>query len=284
MQITTENLTFEYEAGTNLSVRAVDGISITIPGGQYVGIVGHTGSGKTTFVQLLDALIKPTGGRILYDGNDIYDRKYNRKEMRSKVGIVFQYPEYQLFEETVLKDVCFGPKNIGMKKEEAEAAAKEALSKVGIREENYDASPFELSGGEKRRVALAGVLAMKPEVLILDEPTAGLDPQGRGEILKLLSDLHKSGMTILLVSHSMEDVAENVERILVMDHGTIVYDGDSKEVFSHVGELEEMGLAVPAVTYILRDIHVLGLNVRENITTEDEAVEEILAALRENRS
>ena len=278
------HLTHTYGQGTPFCRSAIEDVSFEVREGEFLGLIGHTGSGKSTLIQHLNGLLKPTSGQVLLRGKDIWAEPKKIRNVRFKIGLVFQYPEYQLFEETVLKDVCFGPKNIGMKKEEAEAAAKEALGKVGIREENYDASPFELSGGEKRRVALAGVLAMKPEVLILDEPTAGLDPQGREEILKLLSDLHKSGMTILLVSHSMEDVAENVERILVMDHGTIVYDGDSKEVFSHVGELEEMGLAVPAVTYILRDIHVLGLNVRENITTEDEAVEEILAALRENRS
>ena len=279
MQIKTENLTFEYEAGTKSGVTAVDGITTEIPEGQFVGIVGHTGSGKTTFVQLLDALLKPTDGKIYFDGEDIWAKGFNRRTMRSKVGIVFQYPEHQLFEETVLKDVCFGPKNIGMSREEAEKSAREALLKVGIKEEYFHFSPFELSGGEKRRVALAGVLAMGPEVLILDEPTAGLDPGGRGEILKLLSTLHQGGMTILLVSHSMEDVAENVERILVLDKGKIVMDGSGGEVFTRVEELEEMGLAAPAITYIMRDIHSLGLPVREDITTEDEAVEEILAAL-----
>ena len=283
MTLETKNLTYEYETNTSMAVKAVDDVSIAIPAGQFVGLVGHTGSGKTTLVQLLDALIKPTSGTVLLDGEDIYAKKYNRKILRSNVGIVFQYPEYQLFETTVLKDVCYGPMNLGHSPKEAEKLAREALSKVGIGEDVYDSSPFELSGGQKRRAAIAGVLAMNPKILILDEPTAGLDPKGREEILSLLRELNKAGMSIVLVSHSMEDVAEYVDRILVLDKGRILYDGSPAEVFSHVEKLEEIGLAAPAVTYIMRDLKKAGFDVLENITLENEAVEEIIKVWQKNR-
>ena len=283
MTLETKNLTYEYETNTSMAVKAVDDVSVAIPAGQFVGLVGHTGSGKTTLVQLLDALIKPTSGTVLLDGEDIYAKKYNRKILRSNVGIVFQYPEYQLFETTVLKDVCYGPMNLGHSPKEAEKLAREALSKVGIGEDVYDSSPFELSGGQKRRAAIAGVLAMNPKILILDEPTAGLDPKGREEILSLLRELNKAGMSIVLVSHSMEDVAEYVDRILVLDKGRILYDGSPAEVFSHVEKLEEIGLAAPAVTYILRDLKKAGFDVLENITLENEAVEEIIKVWQKNR-
>ena len=283
MTLETKNLTYEYETNTSMAVKAVDDVSVAIPAGQFVGLVGHTGSGKTTLVQLLDALIKPTSGKVLLDGEDIYAKKYNRKILRSNVGIVFQYPEYQLFETTVLKDVCYGPMNLGHSPKEAEKLAREALSKVGIGEDVYDSSPFELSGGQKRRAAIAGVLAMNPKILILDEPTAGLDPKGREEILSLLRELNKAGMSIVLVSHSMEDVAEYVDRILVLDKGRILYDGSPAEVFSHVEKLEEIGLAAPAVTYILRDLKKAGFDVLENITLENEAVEEIIKVWQKNR-
>ena len=262
-----------------MSVKAVDGISVTIPEGQFVGIVGHTGSGKTTFVQLLDGLLKPTEGSVYLNGEDIFGKKYSRTRMRSMVGIVFQYPEHQLFEVNVLKDVCFGPKNLGLSEEEAKTAAKEALEKVKIGEELYETSPFELSGGQKRRVAIAGALAMNPKILILDEPTAGLDPQGREEILDLLSGLNKEGMTVILVSHSMEDMANYVGRILVLDKGRILLDGSGREVFSNVEKLEEIGLAAPEVTYIMRDLEEAGFDVRSDITVMEEAVEEIAGVL-----
>jgi len=277
MDIETRNLTFEYEPGTNMSVKAVDDLSITIPAGQFLGIVGHTGSGKTTLVQLLDGLIKPTAGTVLLGGEDIFEKKYDRKKLRSKVGIVFQYPEYQLFETTVLKDVCFGPLNMGLSKEEAEKKAKEALLKLGVEEKMFEASPFELSGGQKRRVAIAGVVSMNPEIIILDEPTAGLDPAGREEVLGLLSNLHKDGMTVILVSHSMEDVAEYVERILVMDAGRAVLDEPPKEVFTHKEQLEEIGLALPEVTYLMHSLKNAGFDVDTTAITVEEAVMEILS-------
>lgn len=275
MELKCEKLTYEYDAGTSMAKRAVDEISLTIPSGQFVGIVGHTGSGKTTFVQLLDGLLKPTAGIVSLDGVDIASKGFDRRSMRSSVGIVFQYPEYQLFEQTVIKDVSFGPKNQGLTDEEAAKAAAEALRKVGIEEEVFPSSPFELSGGQRRRVAIAGVIAMEPKILILDEPTAGLDPAGREEILGLLSELHKDGMSILLVSHSMEDVARYVERILVMDRGKIFLDGAPREVFSHSEELEAIGLAAPEVSYILKALKDVGIDVDTTITTVEEAVKEI---------
>ncbi len=275
MELKCEKLTYEYDAGTSMAKRAVDEISLTIPSGQFVGIVGHTGSGKTTFVQLLDGLLKPTAGVVSLDGVDIASKGFDRRSMRSSVGIVFQYPEYQLFESTVLKDVSFGPKNQGLTDEEAAKAAAEALRKVGIEEEVFPSSPFELSGGQRRRVAIAGVIAMEPKILILDEPTAGLDPAGREEILGLLSNLWKDGMTVILVSHSMEDVARYVERILVMERGKIFLDGAPREVFSHSEELEAIGLAAPEVSYILKALKDAGIDVDPTITTVEEAVEEI---------
>ena len=275
MELKCEKLTYEYDAGTSMAKRAVDEISLTIPSGQFVGIVGHTGSGKTTFVQLLDGLLKPTAGIVSLDGVDIASKGFDRRSMRSSVGIVFQYPEYQLFEQTVIKDVSFGPKNQGLSDEDAAKEAAEALRKVGISEEMHSSSPFELSGGQRRRVAIAGVIAMRPKILILDEPTAGLDPAGREEILGLLSELHKDGMSILLVSHSMEDVARYVERILVMDKGKIFLDGAPREVFSHSEELEAIGLAAPEVSYILKALKAAGIDVDPTITTVEEAVKEI---------
>ena len=276
MDIEAKNLTFEYEPGTNMSVKAVEDLSFTIPSGQFLGIVGHTGSGKTTLVQLLDGLIKPTSGTVLLGGEDIFSKKYDRKILRGKVGIVFQYPEYQLFESTVLKDVCYGPLNMGFSEEEAVKKAKEALQKLGVDESFFEASPFELSGGQKRRVAIAGVVSMNPEIIILDEPTAGLDPAGRKEVLGLLAGLHKDGMTVILVSHSMEDVAEYVERILVMDAGKILLDASPKEVFTHKEQLEEIGLALPEVTYLMHSLKTAGFDVGTDATTIDEAVAEIL--------
>ena len=280
MDIEVRNLTYEYDSGTPQAVRAVDDVSLTIPGGQFVGIVGHTGSGKSTLVQLIDGLLKPTAGSVYLDGEDIASRKFDRKHMRSLIGIVFQYPEYQLFESTILKDVCFGPLNMGLKQEEAVNAATDALLRLGIPRESFGASPFEISGGQKRRVAIAGVLAMNPKILILDEPTAGLDPGGREEVLGLLKSLNESGLTIILVSHSMEDVAKYVDRILVMNEGKIFMDGNGKEVFSHVEQLEEIGLAAPEVAYLMKAVHDAGIPVATNITTAEEACGEILRALK----
>ena len=280
MAIIVDHVNYIYEPDTPLAHKALDDICLNIPDGQFIGIIGHTGSGKSTLVQHLNGLIEATNGHIYYDGEDIYDKDYDRKKLRSNVGLVFQYPEHQLFEIDVFTDVCFGPKNLGLEKKEVELRAFEALRQVGFPEEFYYQSPFDLSGGQKRRVAIAGVLAMKPKVLILDEPTAGLDPQGREEILDQIKKLQvESGMTIILVSHSMEDVAEYVDRIIVMNKGHVMYDDVPKEVFKHYKELEEIGLAAPQITYIMQALRDKGLPVREDATTVDEATEEILKAL-----
>ena len=280
MSIEIEHLNYIYGDETAMAVKALDDITLTIPDGQFLGIIGHTGSGKSTLMQHLNGLLKGSSGRILFDGQDIYEKGYQLKDLRRQVGLVFQYPEHQLFEIDVFSDVCFGPKNLGLSKEEIEERAKRALESVGLSEESYHQSPFDLSGGQKRRVAIAGVLAMDPKVLILDEPTAGLDPQGREEILTLIKKLQtESHMTILLVSHSMEDVAEYVDRILVMNHGRIFLDGTPKEVFAHYKELEEVGLACPQVTYVMHDLKDAGFDVDLTATTVEEAKRSILHAL-----
>ncbi|MCR4896696.1 MAG: energy-coupling factor transporter ATPase [Lachnospiraceae bacterium] len=279
MAIIVDHLNYIYGQDTEQAVHALQDINLQIPDGQFIGIIGHTGSGKSTLMQHLNGLLKATSGTIYYNGQDIYDEDYKLKDLRSHVGLVFQYPEHQLFEADVFSDVCFGPKNLGLSKKDAELRAFEALRKVGFPEELFYTSPFDLSGGQKRRVAIAGVLAMKPDVLILDEPTAGLDPKGREDILGMVKSLQReSGMTILLVSHSMDDVAEYVDRILVMDHGRIAFDDIPRNVFSHVEELEEMHLAAPQVTYILRDLEKAGIDVDENATTVEEAASTILQA------
>ena len=249
MPITADHLTYVYGGNKNLKTTAVDDISVSIDDGQFIGLIGHTGSGKTTFLQLLSGLIKPESGTVLIDGEDIFAKNFDLHSIRSKVGIVFQYPEHQLFEETVFTDVCFGPKNLGLPKEEIESRATEALRLVGLDEGIYSQSPFELSGGQKRRVAIAGVISMKPKFLILDEPTAGLDPAGRKEILGLVSKLcREQNMTIILVSHSMDDVAEYADRILVINDGKLAIDAPPREVFNHKDELESYGLSLPQVT------------------------------------
>lgn len=277
MSIIVNEVEYVYSLGTAFERRALKNINLKIEDGEFLGIIGHTGSGKSTLIQQLNGLLKPTGGAIFYNGRDINDGDYSKKELRSKVGLVFQYPEYQLFENTVFRDVCFGPKNQGLKDNEAGLRAFEALRLVGLPEELYYQSPFNLSGGEKRRVAIAGVLAMKPEVLILDEPTAGLDPQGRDELLDRLAALHKSEkMTVVLVSHSMEDVAKYVQRLVVMNEGQVFLDGTPKEVFAHYRELEEIGLSAPQVTYLMHDLRNKGLPVDVSTTTIKEAKQEIL--------
>lgn len=259
---------------------ALQDINLIIPDGQFIGLIGHTGSGKSTLVQHLNGLLAPTAGNIYYNGADIQDSDYNKKELRSKVGLVFQYPEHQLFETDVFTDVCFGPKNLGLERKEVELRAYAALRQVGLGDEYFYQSPFDLSGGQKRRAAIAGVLAMKPEVLILDEPTAGLDPKGRDEILDQIAKLREeTGMTVLLVSHSMEDVAKYVDRIIVMNQGSVMFDDTPKEVFRHYRELEEIGLAAPQVTYIMQDLYRSGLPVDTDITTIEEAKRAILEAL-----
>ncbi len=281
MSIKLEGINYLYGQGTEMVVHALKNINIEINDGEFIGLIGHTGSGKSTLVQHLNGLIKPTEGHIYFDGQDIYETGYDMKKHRSNVGLVFQYPEHQLFEVDVLSDVCFGPRNLGMKKDEAEAQAKKALALVGLDESCYKRSPFDLSGGQKRRVAIAGVLAMKPKMLVLDEPTAGLDPQGRKEILELISSLREAaGITIVLVSHSMEDVAENTDRIIVMNKGSVAFDGQPKEVFAHYNELEEMGLAAPEVSYIVHNLKEKGLPVETDAITTEEAVKDILAALK----
>lgn len=273
-----------YGQDTELVAHALNNINLEINDGEFIGLIGHTGSGKSTLVQHLNGLIKPTEGHIYFDGRDIYENGYDMKKHRSNVGLVFQYPEHQLFEVDVLSDVCFGPKNLGLSKEEAEEQAKAALALVGMDESFYKRSPFDLSGGQKRRAAIAGVLAMKPRMLILDEPTAGLDPKGREDILNLISNLRKdTGITILLVSHSMEDVADYVDRIVVMNKGSIVYDDIPRKVFAHYKELEEIGLAAPQVTYIVQKLHERGLEVNTDAITISEAANTILEALKNRR-
>ena len=280
MSIILDKVNYVYSEGTAYQIQALKDVNLTIEDGQFIGVIGHTGSGKSTLIQHLNGLMKATSGTIYFHGQDIYEDDFDLRELRNRVGLVFQYPEHQLFETTIFDDVCFGPKNQGLSKEEAGLRAFEALRSVGLPEELYYQSPFDLSGGQKRRVAIAGVLAMKPEVLILDEPTAGLDPAGRDEILDLVERMHRErGITVILVSHSMEDVAKYVERIIVMNHGSVMLDGAPKEVFRHYKELEAVGLAAPQVTYIMHDLKMKGFPVGVTATTVEEAADEIMHAL-----
>ena len=276
-----ENINYVYSPETAYEKKALKDICLDIYEGQFIGVIGHTGSGKSTLIQHLNGLIKATSGALYYKGENIYSEKYNLRQLRNNVGLVFQYPEHQLFEVDVLSDVCFGPKNQGLSDEECKARALEALGLVGLPEKYYDASPFDLSGGQKRRVAIAGVLAMKPNVLVLDEPTAGLDPKGRDEILDQIAYLQKAGnLTVILVSHSMEDIAKYVDRIIVMNKGCKMYDGKPKEVFAHYKELEKVGLAAPQVTYIMHALAAKGMDVSLEATTIHEAAEEIAKVLQ----
>ena len=280
-----EHIEYVYSSGTAYEKRALKDINLDIYEGEFVGVIGHTGSGKSTMIQHLNGLMKATSGALYYNGENIYDEKYNLRQLRNNVGLVFQYPEHQLFENDVISDVCFGPMNQGLSREEAEKEAKQALTQVGVKESNFKKSPFELSGGQKKRVAIAGVLAMNPKILILDEPTAGLDPKGRDDILDQIAELHKvRGITIVLVSHSMEDIAKYVERLIVMNHGEAVFDDEPKKVFSHYKELETMGLAAPQITYIMHALKEHGLNVDADATTVEEARDSILTALRQVNS
>lgn len=280
MSLKLEHVNYIYSPGTAYEIHALKDICLELKSGEFVGLIGHTGSGKSTLVQHLNGLVKATEGRILFHGEDIYGGGYDMRRLRSKVGLVFQYPEHQLFEVDVMTDVCFGPKNQGFSPEECKERALEALKLVGLKEKYYKASPFELSGGQKRRVAIAGVLAMKPKVLVLDEPTAGLDPKGRDDILEQIAFLHKqTGMTVILVSHSMEDIARFADRIIVMNHGEVMYNDEPKKVFTHYKELEEVGLAAPQVTYIMHDLKEQGLNVNVDVTTVEEAADEIMRVL-----
>lgn len=279
MSIILDKVNYVYSTGSAYEIQALKNINLQIEDGQFIGIIGHTGSGKSTLIQHLNGLLKATSGGIYFNGRDIYEPDYDLSRLRMQVGLVFQYPEHQLFATTVFDDVCFGPMNQGLDKNEAGLRAFEALKNVGMAEEVYYQSPFHLSGGQKRRVAIAGVLAMKPEVLILDEPTAGLDPKGRDEILDLIADMHqKLGITVILVSHSMEDVAKYVQRIIVMNDGSVLYDGTPKEVFSHYRELEAVSLAAPQVTYLMHELRAAGIVADDGATTVEEAKESILKA------
>ncbi len=277
MAIILDHINYIYDAETAMAHAALKDVSLQIPDGQFIGLIGHTGSGKSTLIQHMNGLVKPTSGTVYFDGKDISDPDFDTKDLRSKVGLVFQYPEHQLFEIDCFTDVCFGPKNLGLPKKEVELRAYEALKQVGLPDEYFYQSPFDLSGGQKRRVAIAGVIAMKPQVLILDEPTAGLDPKGRDEILGLISKLHETmGITVILVSHSMEDVADYVDRIIVMNKGQVAFDGEPKAVFSHYEELEKIGLAAPQVTYVMQELKKSGFPVNTDATTITEAADEIM--------
>lgn len=276
-----ENLSYVYSEGTAFEKKALDQINLEISDDQFIGIIGHTGSGKSTLIQHLNGLVKGTSGKVYYDGEDIYQDGFDMRSLRNQVGLVFQYPEHQLFEIDVFTDVCFGPKNQGLSKEETEARALEALRQVGLKEKYYKKSPFELSGGQKRRVAIAGILAMQPKMLILDEPTAGLDPKGRDDILDQIAKLHRERkITVVLVSHSMEDVARYVERIIVMNKGKIMFDGKPKHVFQHYKELEAIGLAAPQVTYAVKALESKGWKIDTSATTVEEARDAILKAMK----
>ena len=277
MSIIVDKISHVYEAGTGCERKALDNVSFAIEDGEFIGLIGHTGSGKSTLIQHLNGLLKATSGHIYYNGKDIYEAGYDMRELRKNVGLVFQYPEHQLFETDIFKDVCFGPKNLGLSRQEYEIRAFESLKQVGLDENLYYQSPFDLSGGQKRRVAIAGVLAMKPQVLILDEPTAGLDPKGRDDILECIKRLREeTGITVILVSHSMEDVARYVSRIMVMDDGILKYDDTPRNVFAHHKELEHIGLAAPQVTYIMNDLIAAGIAVNPDAITVEEARDNIL--------
>ena len=281
MSMKLKKVSYVYSEGDAFEKKALDEISLEIPDGQFIGIIGHTGSGKSTLIQHLNGLLRATSGAIYYDGENIYQEGYDMRTLRSKVGLVFQYPEHQLFEVDVFSDVCFGPKNLGLSKEEVEERAKKALTQVGLDESYYKKSPFELSGGQKRRVAIAGILAMHPQVLILDEPTAGLDPKGRDEILDQVALLQKERkITVILVSHSMEDVARYVDRIIVVNDGKILFDDTPKQVFQHYKELESVGLAAPQVTYVVKALKEKGWDIDTTATTVEEAKEAILLAIK----
>ena len=280
MSLRLENVSYIYEKGTSQETAAIKDINLEIRKGEFAAIIGHTGSGKSTLIQHFNGLERATQGKVYYDGKNIYDKDFDLRNLRCNVGLVFQYPEHQLFEENVLKDVCFGPLNQGLSPKQAEQRAREALNLVGIREELYETSPFELSGGQKRRVAIAGVLAMNPDILILDEPTAGLDPAGRDKILNCIKELHRvRGIGVVLVSHSMEDVANYAERIIVMNHGQIMYDDTPQKVFAHYKELEKIGLAAPQVTYIMHQLKDDGLDVDVNIIHLEDARDNILKCI-----
>lgn len=280
-QIELKNVNFIYSQGTTTETKALDDINLTIGENEFIAIIGHTGSGKSTLIQLMNGLLKCASGEVIIDGNNIDDKKFNKIDLRKRVGIVFQNPETQLFEETVLKDVCFGPKNLGLSDQEAEKKAIEAMELVDVPKHSYEKSVFDISGGQKRRVAIAGVLAMEPDILILDEPTSGLDPKGRNKIMKLVKKLHdEKGITIIWVSHNMEQVAKHAERIIVMNEGKILFDDDAKKVFAKSKELEEVGLKAPQVSSIMSGLKEAGLDVDTSIINVEEAKNNILDVLK----
>ena len=280
MSIILDKVNYIYGEGSGFVKHALKDVSLVINKNEFVGLIGHTGSGKSTLTQMLNGLLKPTSGTVFFDGQDINAKGYDRKALRSKVGLVFQYPEHQLFEETVFKDVCFGPMKMGLDKKAYELRAFEALTLAGVENELFYRSPLELSGGQRRRAAIAGVLAMKPEVLVLDEPTAGLDPRGREEVLTMISELReKTGTTIILISHNMGDIAEYADRIIVMNEGQIVFDGDKHTVFAQGQKLEEIGLAAPDITGIMTTLEEKGLPVDTKAVTIEDGVNSIIDAL-----
>ena len=280
MSIILDKVNYVYEIGSGFEKHALKDASCVIEKGEFIGLIGHTGSGKSTLIQHLNGIIKATSGNIFFDGEYIYDKDYDMRKLRNKVGLVFQYPEHQLFETDIFKDVCFGPRNQGLPEKEVQLRAFQALRLVGLEENLYYQSPFDLSGGQKRRAAIAGVLAMKPDYLILDEPTAGLDPKGRDEILGHIRKLHdETGIAVILVSHSMEDVARYVDRIMVMNDGELIFDDKPRNVFAHYRELESVGLAAPDVTYIMNDLKRAGFAVDTDAITVEEARDNILKML-----
>jgi len=285
MSIVIENLSHVYMKGSPFEKKALDNVSLTINEGEFVALIGHTGSGKSTLIQHINGLLKPSSGKILVNDINITEKGVKLTDIRKKVGLVFQYPEYQLFEETIEKDIAFGPKNLGLDDENISKRVKRAMEMVGLEYEIYkDKSPFDLSGGQKRRVAIAGVVAMEPNVLILDEPTAGLDPKGRDDILNQVKVLHKEyNMTIILVSHSMEDVAKVADRILVMHKGKCILDGRPSEVFKEINTLEDVGLAVPQVTYLMKALKDRGFNISEDAFTIEQAKKQILRNVRRGK-
>lgn len=284
MSIKIENLTHIYMPKSPFEKKALDDVSLEIMDGQFVALIGHTGSGKSTLIQHLNGLLKPSSGKIIVDDIDITQKGVKLSDIRKKIGLVFQYPEYQLFEETIEKDIQFGPRNLGLSEDEIDKRTKKAMKMVGLDYEVYkDKSPFELSGGQKRRVAIAGVVAMEPKILILDEPTAGLDPKGRDEILEQINILHKEyNMTIILVSHSMEDVAKLADRVIVMNKGKSILDGIPSEIFNKVEVLEEVGLAAPQVTYLVRALKNKGFNISSGVFTVEQAKEALLQYIKNN--
>ena len=277
MQITLEHVTHTYQPDSPFQSTAIRDVNMTIQPGEFLALIGHTGSGKSTLAQHINGLLKPTSGRVLLDGQDIHQKGFDKKALRQKVGLVFQYPEHQLFEETVAKDVAFGPKNLGLDEKEIEERVQEALVRVGLAQPGVaQKSPFELSGGQMRRAAMAGVLAMRPEILVLDEPAAGLDPQSREDMLQLIAGLHRQGTTIVMISHSMDDVARFATRAVVMEHGTIAMEGAPEEIFRHAERLEQMGLDVPSVCKLCLKLRAMDIDCPPDIFREEQAVSALL--------